>query len=183
MNRLRVRLLNISNRIALSRFDSLPANSEHSVDSYFESVSPPNSPDQTFKFGEFEILKKGRIYVFVLDSIPVGYMDLKPYRDGRMVATVDMKPEFRKKGLNYGFKFHDFALSLGPVYSDAFQSRDARSLCYRMLQSGYKIRIFDPDSGNLLDTELVPDHSAKEIKSADPSIDLYDDNNLLIKIT
>jgi hypothetical protein len=52
-----------------------------------------------------------------------------------------------------------------------------------MLQSGYKIRIFDPDSGNLLDTELVPDHSAKEIKSADPSIDLYDDNNLLIKIT
>jgi hypothetical protein len=149
-------------------------------------------PHHTFDFGGYKILERYGSYSFCVEKdgklISVGKLDLEKYRDGHQVKYITTKRSYRGKQL--GRTMYDFALTLGPVYSDIHQTPDSIASWYRMLKDGYNIELFDPQigkpvmmkdpkTGKPVKVPLFPDSSEKAVSSGSPDHPVYRSGYLL----
>jgi hypothetical protein len=112
--------------------------------------------------------------IFYSDDQPIGYISLRPFRDGNKVSTLSISPEFEGKGLSK--KFYDYIIeNHGPIYSGDSQTGVARGL-WASLAKKYEVIAVDIETGEEYQTERTPQRvnpKYKELSAADADLQIY----------
>jgi GNAT superfamily N-acetyltransferase len=103
------------------------------------------------------------------DNKPMGYLALKKFKDAYKVYTIGVKPEARGKGI--ASILYDYAISKTKLYSDTMETPAMRKLWTKIYRK-YDISGLDLETGKKFEIDVDGD----ELKSLDPDINLYSDN-------
>lgn len=160
----------------IQRIDPIPED-EFGYDKFVKKAAKDAGRDkqekEEFQGTEFvwaENKKGNMVRIIAYDrNEPIGYLALKKFKDAWKVYTIGVRPAARGKGI--ASKLYDFAISKTKLYSDTMETPSMRKL-WTKIYKNYDISGLDVQTGKKFDIEA----SGNELKSLNPEIDLYSDN-------